>query len=200
MKLADYLYETKTTPTHFRRMLGGVVTCRSTIWKYLMGERIPQPRVMVAITLRSGGAVRLEDFLDPRPPQCARSIARDDGTSRMILPWSKGWPTDEHGDPLSPSDIDDHQELLRHDASGPDEPCDEAELAPHCDAEDTDMTPPMERALRVLGTRARFTPSGTFLLDGRITDNRRLVKAANEILLSTGQPPIHYPGVENSYE
>ena len=200
MKLADYLYETKTTPTHFRRMLGEVVTCRSTIWKYLMGERIPQPRVMVAITLRSGGAVRLEDFLDPRPPQCARFMARDDGTSRMILPWSKGWPTDEHGDPLPPSDVGDHDELQRQELTDAEALSDDGEPAPHCDGEATDMTQPMERALRVLGTRARFTPSGTFLLDGRITDNRRLVKAANEILLSTGQPPIRYPGVENTYE
>ncbi|MEO0631646.1 MAG: hypothetical protein AAFY46_13115 [Planctomycetota bacterium] len=39
MKLADYLYETKITPSHFRRMLGGIVTCRSPIRYFQMVDR-----------------------------------------------------------------------------------------------------------------------------------------------------------------
>lgn len=56
------------------------------------------------------------------------------------------------------------------------------------------FTPPVERALRVLGRRAAFTKNGVFLLDGRVTDLRRLVKKANELLKAKGLPPIRYPG------
>jgi hypothetical protein len=48
----------------------------------------------------------------------------------------------------------------------------------------------------VLAGRAWFTPSGKFLLDGRASDPKRLVAAANGILRSSGKPPIKYPGVE----
>lgn len=58
------------------------------------------------------------------------------------------------------------------------------------------FSPPVKRALNVLGKRVKFTPGGTLLLDGRPSDLRRIVQAANEILRRRGQEPIHYPGVE----
>ncbi|MEO0630787.1 MAG: hypothetical protein AAFY46_08670 [Planctomycetota bacterium] len=183
MKLADALfYELKMSPSQFRRTLGGIITCRSTVQRYLMGERIPQPHIMVAITRATGGLVQLHDFTSDEPPRCARWVTRDGGTRRMVLPWSKDWPRDELDEPLCPP------------TSGPPQADDR-----HAD-DDLDVSKPVDRALRALGSRARLTPKGHFLLDGRITDNRRIVKAANEVLLSTGQPPIAYPGVETSYD
>lgn len=58
------------------------------------------------------------------------------------------------------------------------------------------LSPPLTRALAALDGRAWFTPSGTFLLDGRVSDPKRLVMAANAALLAQGKPPIAYPGVQ----
>lgn len=176
MKLADHLYyTTRLTPTRFRQMLGGTRITRSGMHRYLRNERIPRPDIMVAITRVTGGAVQLEDFLDPSPPKCARFVIREDGTQRMVLPWSPDWEDAEDldADPTEPG--------FEH-------------------AQDADELPPVDRALRTLGSRARLTPRGHYLLDGRVTDIRRLIRAANAVLLRTGQPPIRYPGVESSYE
>jgi hypothetical protein len=35
-----------------------------------------------------------------------------------------------------------------------------------------------------------------FLLDGRISDPKRIVAEANRILRGRGEPPIPYPGVD----
>ena len=58
------------------------------------------------------------------------------------------------------------------------------------------LSPPLLRAIEVLGGRAWFTPSGKFLLDGRISDPKRIVTAANAILRSRDQLTVKYPGVD----
>ena len=58
------------------------------------------------------------------------------------------------------------------------------------------LSPPLLRAIEVLNGRAWFTPKSRFLLDGRISDPKRVVAAANEILRERGQPTIKYPVVE----
>lgn len=58
------------------------------------------------------------------------------------------------------------------------------------------LSPPLLRAIDALGGRAWYTPSGKFLLDGRLSDPKRLVTAANEILRERGGPTIKYPIVE----
>ena len=161
MKLADYLYENSQTPTQLRRMLG--VQRRSTVWRYLTGERIPQPLMLQRIIDLTDGDVTLSDFLDPEPPECARTITDPAGRPRMVLPWSPDYPDD---DPTTPND------------TGP-------------------LTTPVVRALDVLGARAQFTRSGVFLLDGRSSDVRRIVRAANDVLRRRGDPTIAYPGVED---
>jgi hypothetical protein len=160
MKLADWSYDNSITPAQLRRMLG--VQCRSTVWRWLTNERIPQPPMMRKIEELTGGQVTLKDFLDPRPPACARWVTCADGTRRMRLPWSP-----DYGDDGGP---------------------------PENEEDDDGFSIPVRRALRVLGDRARFTRRGTFLLDGRVTDLRRLVKKANELLKARGLPPIRYPG------
>ncbi len=58
------------------------------------------------------------------------------------------------------------------------------------------VSSPLLRAIEVLHGRARLTPRGVYLLDGRVSDPKRIVRAANERLRSLGQEPIQYPTVE----
>ena len=57
------------------------------------------------------------------------------------------------------------------------------------------LTAPVQRAIYALEGRAWFTPSGTFLLDGRVSDPKRIVARANEVLAEQRKPLIAYPGV-----
>ncbi|MDX9911457.1 MAG: hypothetical protein RBS39_06480 [Phycisphaerales bacterium] len=159
MKLADWLYESSVTPGQLRRMLG---VDRTTVHRYLIGSRIPQPHRLQRIFELTKGRVRLEDFLDPSPPECARQVPRPDGSMRLVLPWSGDGPAEPPGTPASDR-----------------------------------LSAPVLRAIEVLSGRAWFTPAGTFLLDGRQADPRRIVIAANDVLRKRGDPPIAYPGVEN---
>lgn len=165
MKLADWLYDNSVTPSQLRRMLG--VKCRSTVWRYLTDERVPNSRTAQRIIEITGGEVQLADFLDPSPPECLVAVTDDDGEERLVLPWS----------PLAPAgggngdDDDDDSEHRR-------------------------LSHPVKRALSVLDGRAWFTPSGVFLLDGKPVDLKRVMQAANDVLRRRGEPPIPYPGVE----
>jgi len=162
-KLADYIFfEMNLTPRELRRILG--VRDRTTLWRYLTGKRIPQPKMLQKIYEVTDGKVTLKDFLDPAPPRCAEIISLPDGKSRMTLPWSPD-PTRN-------------------------------EVARPCDGYEPRITPPIKRALEALDGRGWFTPSGKVLLDGRVTDLKRLVRAANETLKAKGKDPIPYPGVE----
>lgn len=57
------------------------------------------------------------------------------------------------------------------------------------------LSNPLLRAIQVLNGRALFRRSGTFLLDGRVSDPKRIVRAANKILVAQGKPIIRYPVV-----
>ncbi len=149
-------------PRELRRILG--VKDRATLWRYLTGMRIPQPKVMQQIIELTNGQVGLRDFLDPASPKCATVITMPDGRVRLILPWS--------------------QDPTRHEVIVPGE-----DFEPR-------ITPPIKRALKALGGRGWFTPTGKVLLDGRVTDLKRLVKAANDNLKADGKDPIPYPGLE----
>jgi len=58
------------------------------------------------------------------------------------------------------------------------------------------LSPPLVTAITVLNGRAWYTPRGRFLLDGRISDPKRIVTAANAILREQNQSVIKYPTVE----
>lgn len=64
-------------------------------------------------------------------------------------------------------------------------------------AGDSRLSPPVKQALQVLGGRGWYTPRGRFLLDGRQTDLKRLMRAANAELKRRGAKPIPYPGVQH---
>lgn len=91
MKLADYLYENSMTPQQFRRMLG--VKSRSTMWRWLINDRIPQPQMAKRIEALTGGKVRRDDFLNTTPPRCAKIVIDASGKTRWRLPWSPGYVT-----------------------------------------------------------------------------------------------------------
>lgn len=84
MKLADWLVESRRTPSVLRRSLG---IQRSTMQRYLTGTRIPSPATLQRIIEISDGHVQLVDFLDPAPPECAL-VVQADGRERWVLPWS----------------------------------------------------------------------------------------------------------------
>lgn len=159
MKLADYLYENSMTPSQLRTMLG--VKNRSTIHRYLLGERVPNPETMLKITRLTRFQVGLADFLDSSPPNCARIVDDEHGVPRIVLPWSPDYRKDDH----TPSSSGDP------------------------------LTGPVQRAIDLLEGRARFTPRGVFLLDGRVCDLKDIMRAANRVLESRGEQPIPYPGV-----
>jgi len=159
MKLADFLYENSMTPGLLQMRLG--VSNRSTVWRWLTGERTPKPAMLGRIERLTGGAVTREDFLDPRPPRCSQVIIDEHGVERTVLPWSPLWV-----DPRRP-DVPTSGRLSQ----------------------------PVLDAIRALNGRARFTPRGRFLLDGRAVDIKTVMRAANDALRRSGRPLIPYPGV-----
>ena len=58
------------------------------------------------------------------------------------------------------------------------------------------LSPSLVKAIAVLNRRAWYTPKGKFLLDGRISDPKRIVTSANIVLQEQNQPIINYPTVE----
>jgi hypothetical protein len=166
MKLADWLHTRSITPEQLRRMLG--VPNRSTIHRWLDGSRRPSPDRLHQIELLTEGEVTRDDFDDPAPPECAQVILGEDGEEEWVFEWSRG---------------DRRQAAaLRSMRAEP--------------KEWETFTTPLAKALDILGSRARLTPRGTFLLDGRPSDARRIVKAANELLASKGGDQMPYPTVK----
>lgn len=164
MKLADWLHVRGLTPEQLRSMLG--VAKRSTVNRYLSHQRVPQPKTLMKIIELTEGAVTLADFMDAEPPDCAAVILDEDDNEKWVFPWSRG---DEH-----------HEAALAAVRAEPDA--------------GSRLSNPLALALRTLDGRARMTPRGRFLLDGRPSDARRVVQAANAILEDRGEPPIPYPG------
>ncbi len=176
MKLADFMHEHQIDPTHLRRLLG--ITNRSTVHRWIHGERVPRPDMMQKIIEITKGAVQLMDFLDQAPPKCAYVIVRNDGTVRWDLPWSR----------TSEEEIDDIHGLDDRDDSGWDGSGGSGGSVP--------VSPPIRRALAVLGKRAIGIIDGTYTVDGQRTDLPRLVRAANKELCAQGKSQIAYPGVD----
>lgn len=164
MKLADWLFEQNLTPEQLRVMLG--VKNRSTIKRYLDGDRVPREDVLQKITEITHGRVTHKDILDPSPPRCAAVIIGDNDEARLVFPWSR--------------DVSGQEQAFAEMLQGP--------------REEDCLSNPVDEALRVLGARARFTDRGRFLLDGRPTDAQRVVRAANQLLRNRHEPLIAYPG------
>lgn len=164
MKLADWLHARSMTPEQLRRMLG--VKQRSTVMRYLTGDRTPSLELIQLILEITEEQVTLADFLDTSPPQCAEVVTDAKGEPRLVFPWSRGERQDAA-----------YQRMMDSPPEG------------------DRLSDPVTKAIEVLGGRARFTKRGVFLLDGQLSDARRVVAEANRILRAEGQPLIAYPGV-----
>jgi hypothetical protein len=165
MKLADYLHKNGLTPADLRRMLGH--RNGNTIGRYLRGERIPEPYTLQRIITFTKGGVQLEDFLDESPPECATRITLPDGKPRLVFPWTG-----------RDADLDASFLAANEDVDG-----------------DEDPPLPVRKAMAVLGARVNRRPDGTFFLDGRPSDARQVVMAANRLLYTWGKEQIPYPGL-----
>jgi hypothetical protein len=163
MKLADYLYYSGLSPSDVQGQLG--IKHRSTIYRYLTGECRPRGKTMQRIESLTHGKVTPKDFDDPRPPDCAVVIRRSNGRLSAVLPWSTR----------------DGRLDAAHKASKS-EPTEERIL-----------TEQARRALWILMPRAKHLGNDRFMLDGRSSDLRRIIIAANAFLISRGMDPIEYP-------
>ena len=175
-------------------MLG--IKSRTTILRYVSGERRPPAAMIDKIAELTGGAVTQADFDDPSPPLCRRSVLDRMGRPRAIYPWTpveRQVASEDDGVPWPRKIRDMSQHRRRIALANP--PPKVGRLEPGQQAEPW-PSPPIRRAMQVLRDRVRLTKRGTVLLDGRISDFRRMVTAANEELRRRGQPPIPYPGVE----
>jgi hypothetical protein len=189
MKLADFMHAHGLTPRDLREMLG--VRSRTTVLRYISGERLPAPDVMRAIDELTGGAVTLADFLDPKPAHCLRVVVDRTGRLQEVYPWT------------------DIEQRRRHQSANDNDPRGKrpstpgapqrGRAAPPAGGDNADEWPsaPLQRALIVLGGRAMVARRGGFLLDGRKADSRRVVAAANRVLKANGLSPIQYPGLES---
>lgn len=179
MKLADWMNIHNLTPRSLKYVLG--VNSRSTVTRWLSGERQPTPPMMKQIEALTNGAVTLKDFYDPRPPRCLRRITDRKGRVRIVYPWTE---IENH----KPRQAENQNDRSRSDRCGPSK-------APISPPHDPWPSPPLRKALDSLGARAAISNAHGFTLDGRPVDARRLVTEANRVRKRFNLPPIFYPGV-----
>jgi len=84
MKLADYMYQAGMTPGQLRVMLG--VKSRTTVLRYISGERVPNGTILARIKELIGGRVTLRDFYDESPPKCIRTLIDRHGEEHVTCP------------------------------------------------------------------------------------------------------------------
>lgn len=164
MKLADYLFNSGLAPSDVQGELG--IMSRSTMYRYLTGERRPRREMMQRIQDLTNGKVTAADFRDRQLPECAVVIRSPQGVLTPVLPWSTR---------------DGRLEAARR--SSWEEPAND----------DSPLGKQLTRALWVLSPRARYLGGDRFVLDHCWVDARRVVEAANLHLLSRGLDPIQYP-------
>ncbi len=62
MRLGEWCRHTGTTAAELGRAIG--VASRMTVTRYIRGERVPRPHIVVRIAELTGGAVTANDFHD----------------------------------------------------------------------------------------------------------------------------------------
>ncbi len=112
--------------------------------------------------------MQLRDFLSPGNPECATIIVLPNGRKKLVFPWST-----RESDLIAANDAETVRAI-----------------------EQDNLSEPMRRAVSVMADRARRGPNGTWLLDDRPSDLRRIASEANKRLRQQGKPLIEYPGAE----
>jgi hypothetical protein len=164
MKLADYLFQSGLSPSDLKNKLG--VSSRMTVLRYLTGERVPSPPILQKIIELSGGLVQLRDFLSPGNPECAIVIVLPNGRKKLVFPWAS-----------NKADLQRATDAERKRA-----------------VEQDNLSEPFRQALKEVADLVRRRADGTYLLEGRPADLRRIVAEANKRRKAQGFPPIIYPG------
>ncbi|MBK1859369.1 helix-turn-helix domain-containing protein [Cerasicoccus arenae] len=174
MELATYLIENHLTPVEFARAIG--VKSRSTIPRYLSGERMPTGAIVRRIETATGGKVTARDlrhtYLERQNrPRFTREI--EDPTP---FPWSRHeWEEDEEAEAALRTMIAEARE---------------GDCA----------SPPLQLAIDELGDAVTTDiEQRHFQLHGRLSDAQSLVQFANDARTKRGEPPIDYPGVRPIY-
>lgn len=175
------------SPSDIRRLLG--IRSRTTVMRYVRGERRPSRLILTRIEALTKGAVTEADFLDPRPANCVRVVLDRAGMAQEVYPW-----TNLEAVQANRPDNDNqaqHSVIERAYDIGP-----ASVRGGDTRADDLWPSKPIARALEALGPRARVAKRRGFLLDGRLVDAKRIVIAANRVLAASKRPTIPYPGVE----
>lgn len=107
------------------------------------------------------------------------------GNPREVYPWSTPEPRHRRGIRRPDAHRDNTQAKVPRPAAND-----------RIEASDEWPTPPLRRAMAVLGKRAGLDAKFGFKLDDRPVDARRLVVEANAVLRKHEKPPIEYPGLE----
>lgn len=94
MKLADFAFVNGLSVGILGRRLG--IKNRSTLHRYLNGERVPEWKTMCRIMELTNDSVGPRDFLSPEPPACAVVQEREDGSTRWVFPWSRSIDDADH--------------------------------------------------------------------------------------------------------
>ena len=185
------MYQTGMTPGQLRVMLE--VKSRSTVLRYISGERVPNGTILAKIKKLSGGRVTLRDFYDESPPKCLRILIDRHGEEHEVYPWTnierrQRFPANDNHPPDSISLGEEQREAAQPTADWP----------RPSSSEFVDPWPsrPLAMAVDELGSRVKPSKRRDFLLDGRLVDARRIVAEANRSRQERGLPPIPYPGVE----
>lgn len=161
MKLADFLHESRMTTTQLRRALG--VSSRSTVTRYLHGERTPSLAMMMKIAKLTQGRVQPHDFATPGNPICATVITLPSGKKKLVFPWN-----------TNAADLAAVEALERVRGAN------------------DNMSTPIATAIRELEHRVKRRGDQLWL-DGRPSDARRVILAANDRRKRRGETPLAYP-------
>ncbi len=183
------MYQTGLTPGQLRVMLG--IKSRTTIHRYLRGERTPVGSILRRIEELSGGLVTLADFLDPEPPACVRVVIDRFGQRHTAFPWTN---VEQRRPRRAANDNHPSGSAGLGAPPGASPPAGRGPLG--MSGADPWPSRPLRTALDELGSRVRPSVRGNFLLDGRQVDARKVVAEANRLRTLRGHPPIPYPGVE----
>lgn len=175
MKLIDYLHRNNITIKQFAGIAG--IKSRTTIYRYVHGQRRPKAELLLRISKATGGEVAASDFADGL--DCGelneelRILKREEKALhenfgvRCIT--SRQWDKTNVADYLAASKTNDN------------------------------LSYPLWYALQVLEGRVVVENESKFFLDNKPVPATAIIKAANQVLLSSGRSQIAYPGVNPLY-
>jgi len=173
MELSEYLMRSDLHPALFARMVG--VKSRTTVHRYISGERLPAPDIARRIYHATEGQVTHHDMMQTyRRRLClVKSREQDNQQSQIEYPWSR---LEEYAERWTQKAL---QEMLKEPLEG------------------NVLSPPAAKAVAILGERVVMNKRQTsFKLDWRPAGLREIVRAANVALKNEGKDLIAYPGVQ----